>query len=75
MSTDLDFRAEGEYILLCSVFYIWKHDGKPVPQKGSVAGLSFTWGIGGGRETSASTEQFLLPNLSSCDVLLQGKSG
>ena len=75
MSTDLDFRAEGEYILLCSIFYTWKHDGKPALQKGSVAGLSFTWGIRGGRETSASTEQFLLPDLSSYEVLLQGKSG
>lgn len=38
-SNDLDFRVGGEYLLLCQVFYTWKHDRKPVLQERSVSGL------------------------------------
>lgn len=44
--TELDFRMEGEYILLCSVFYIWKNERKPVLRKGDVA---HPWGTRGCR--------------------------
>lgn len=72
---ELDFRAEGEYVLLCSIFYIWKIERKPVLQKGGVAHPGVTRDCRQGRETSESAEQLLLPDLSSFDVLLHGKSG
>ena len=72
---ELDFRVEGEYILLCSVFHTWKNERKLVLQKGGVTHRWVTRSCRRGRETSESAEQLLLPDLSSFDVLLHGKSG
>lgn len=63
-STDPDLRAERVYILLCSVFYTWKDNRKPLLKRRSMADLSSSLGnkrSWGAEETNANTDQFLLP--------------
>lgn len=39
-STDPDLTVEEMYNLLCSIFYIWEHNRKPLLQRGSMAGFA-----------------------------------
>lgn len=45
-STHLDLRVEAMYILLCNIFYAWKHNTKPLLWEEVRLALAYSWSTG-----------------------------
>lgn len=45
-STHLDLRVEAMYILLCNIFYAWKHNRKPLLCEEVRLALAYSWSTG-----------------------------